>query len=243
MESDSDDQGLAPNEDIDQESETESGEEADINPEPLDPLLFDRVVEAFVFDVLESKVARGLTQQAVNDTFEVVRERLGPFLPQNLASSLPRSFDQALKLVFPMLSFAQRLEVCRYECTIFTKDAGKLNFCPKCKTPRSQPNGKPWLVFRYIPLADRLRHLYSDGVCIVILYVCFRIFFRIRIIFLFSFKLALTHVHVIFRTCQSCCGTHSNDKKTLVFSKTFRMGCCISDFCANLDQDLIRKMY
>lgn len=51
---------------------------------------------------------------------------------------------------------------CKNSCACFTGAFSKLRYCPVCSAPRYGHDGKPQKVFHYLPVTQRLRHLFSN---------------------------------------------------------------------------------
>nr|XP_051197060.1 uncharacterized protein LOC127310421 [Lolium perenne] len=80
------------------------------------------------------------------------------------ASSIPKSYEEALSIVSRLGLGYESIHVCPNNCVLFRKDYAKENNCPKCKASRwKDADGRrkiPEKVLRYFPLIPRLERMF-----------------------------------------------------------------------------------
>nr|XP_051215266.1 uncharacterized protein LOC127332988 [Lolium perenne] len=80
------------------------------------------------------------------------------------ASSIPKSYEEALSIVGRLGLGYESIHVCPNNCVLFRKDYAKENNCPKCKASRwKDVDGRrkiPEKVLRHFPLIPRLQRMF-----------------------------------------------------------------------------------
>ncbi|XP_071683555.1 uncharacterized protein [Lolium perenne] len=80
------------------------------------------------------------------------------------ASSIPKSYEEALSIVGRLGLGYESIHVCSNNCVLFRKDYAKENNCPKCKASRwKDADGRrkiPEKVLRHFPLIPRLQRMF-----------------------------------------------------------------------------------
>nr|XP_051229665.1 uncharacterized protein LOC127347527 [Lolium perenne] len=80
------------------------------------------------------------------------------------ASSIPKSYEEALSIVGRLGLGYESIHVCPNNCVLFRKDYAKENNCPKCKASRwKDADGRrkiPEKVLRHFPLIPRLQRMF-----------------------------------------------------------------------------------
>jgi hypothetical protein len=120
-------------------------------------------LQSLLLNLLEHRSAHQATQAGITDFLRILRRVEGVGHPA-LVAELPPTFDAAMTIVNPMLAECLRFDVCRNECHIFRGARSAETACPVCHAPRLDANNRPWMVFRFLPLAPRLKRLFGGEV-------------------------------------------------------------------------------
>ena len=83
-------------------------------------------------------------------------------------NNLPRSYEDAIKLIKEPLSPIKEYHCCVNDCVVFRKtstgDYETLSKCPRCEEDRYLPDTTiPRKRFKYMPIETRVRRLFSDA--------------------------------------------------------------------------------
>ncbi|XP_027124240.1 uncharacterized protein [Coffea arabica] len=151
----------------------ESGTSSECDSKNFDKLLNDAQRELypgckkysllrFIVSFLHIKVMNHVTNKA----FDMMLEFLKDVLPEG--EILPSSFYGAMKILFGIGLGYQKIDVCKFDCSLFWKENEKMDKCPVCKESRWKVNnGKKKKVSQkmmwYFPLKARLQRLFMSS--------------------------------------------------------------------------------
>ncbi|KAL2906156.1 GPI mannosyltransferase 3 [Bienertia sinuspersici] len=121
---------------------------------------------SFLIRLFLLKCIHGLTNNAFSEILDLIRE----LLPE---AKLPKSFNEANKLVKDLGLHYDKIDACRNDCMLYWKDHEADTFCHVCQAPRwkeSENQGGnqvtntshkvPAKVIWYFPLKPRLQRIY-----------------------------------------------------------------------------------
>ena len=120
--------------------------------------------------LLRFKAANGLSNKGFTEMLGLFKE----ILPED--NVLPRSTNEAKKIVCPLEPEVQKIHACVNDCILYRGEHKDLRACPTCKHARYQRSrakdkyklddeiktGIPFKVVWYLPLIPRLRHLFAN---------------------------------------------------------------------------------
>jgi hypothetical protein len=122
----------------------------------------DGLALTILLQLLESQSYRRAPQVSLDDFLRIVKQP-GVAHP-DLAAQLPSSYQQAMKKIAPLLAQCTRYDVCRCESFLWRSPRSPGDSCPNCRASRLDPRGRPWMTFRHLPLAARLKRLFESQV-------------------------------------------------------------------------------
>ena len=119
---------------------------------------------------LRFKAANGLSNKGFTEMLGLFKE----ILPED--NVLPKSTNEAKKIVFPLELEVQKIHACVNDCILYHGEYKDLCACPQCKRARYKhrrakdtyklddeiKKGISFKVFWYLPLIPRLRHLFAN---------------------------------------------------------------------------------
>ncbi|XP_066163766.1 uncharacterized protein [Oryza sativa Japonica Group] len=123
------------------------------------------------------KLMRLKARHGWSDTsFDSLLELLQKMLPR--PNSLPFSTYQAKKLICPLSLGVEKIHACVNHCILYRKEYAPLDECPTCGASQYKSNSNtglepsnttegrqrkiPQLVMWYLPVKDRIKHIYSN---------------------------------------------------------------------------------
>ncbi|XP_012837883.1 PREDICTED: uncharacterized protein LOC105958419 [Erythranthe guttata] len=117
---------------------------------------------SFIVKLLHIKVMNKMTDKTMNLILELIKD----ILPEG--NIVPPSLYSARKLLFGIGLGYEKIDVCKYDCSLFWKENEQEESCPVCKEPRWMYNdGKskrtPHKILRYFPLKSRLQRLFMSS--------------------------------------------------------------------------------
>jgi hypothetical protein len=146
----------------------DDNEEEMVNEEIITEEKLDFIVLKLTLQLLNSQTIHNTSQAQITSFLEIIKDTLGPFLPQPLYDKLPCSYRQAIKSISFFDNNHETFDVCIRECKVYKHDDNSSTCC-FCGEQRFHSDGHTArLTVQFCSLGNFLKNIYSNKVfCLV----------------------------------------------------------------------------